>query len=188
MKRYPVKKAEPKKRFGPEIPEEQVPRRHVIFVTALITLSILLLLMHLIASYIISLKEMRASLHELEVVALQQERTRVQNQQVLEYLRVCDMKDVYCPGEPQRELQPRISAETQGIASWLKYERPDTCAALLWPKGTKLKVSYHGRSVVCIRRDSGPYVPGRIVDLSSDQFAELASLETGIINVTVTPL
>ena len=46
--------------------------------------------------------------------------------------------------------------------------RPDglTAAHLAYPFGTKLRVTYQGRSVVARISDRGPYVPGRCIDLS----------------------
>lgn len=77
---------------------------------------------------------------------------------------------------------------THGIASWLIYAQPDSCAALQWPKGSRLKVQAGTRSIICIRRDSGPYVPGRVIDLSLEQFSQLADPKTGLVNVTVQPI
>ena len=75
-----------------------------------------------------------------------------------------------------------------GEASWLRYELNDSCAALLWPKGTRLLVTAGDKSIVCVRRDSGPYVKGRIIDLNREQFAELANPGRGLIEVSVKPL
>lgn len=80
---------------------------------------------------------------------------------------------------------------SQGVASWLLYTLPDSCAARDWPVGTRLEVSYQGKSITCVRRDYGPdpsIFPERIVDLNAALFAKLAPLSQGIIHVTVTPL
>lgn len=94
----------------------------------------------------------------------------------------CGLKDVYCPGE----IQPRV-----GIASFLDYQLPDTCAARDWPKQTRLSVSANGRSIICVVRDYGPDArvhPDRIVDLNRNQFAQLESTRRGLIEVSVIPI
>lgn len=105
-----------------------------------------------------------------------------QQQYILAMAKACSLEAVVCPAEA-----PRRPA-TAGKASWLRYERPDTCAALLWPKQTQLKVTAGDRWIVCTRRDSGPYIPGRIVDLSLEQFGFLADPKVGLIDVTVQPI
>lgn len=78
-----------------------------------------------------------------------------------------------------------------GIASWLTYELPDSCAATLWPRGTTLHVMTDTAAVDCVVRDYGadPNVfPERIVDLNVGLFSQLADPSKGIINVTVYPL
>jgi rare lipoprotein A len=53
------------------------------------------------------------------------------------------------------------------------------------PKGSSLRVSYGGRSVVVTVTDRGPYVAGRCVDLARSAFAQLASPGRGTIPVVV---
>ena len=66
-----------------------------------------------------------------------------------------------------------------------------TCAAWDYQFGTILKVTNlaNGKSVLVEVTDRGPakrlYKKGRIVDLSKGAFREIASLERGIIEVTV---
>jgi hypothetical protein len=94
----------------------------------------------------------------------------------------CGLWDVYCPGEPI----PKV-----GIASFLDYQLPDTCATRDWPKNTILKVSANGQSVTCVVRDYGPQLakhPDRIIDLNRNQFAQLESTRAGLVEVTVTEL
>lgn len=77
-----------------------------------------------------------------------------------------------------------------GIASWLTYELPDSCAATLWPRGTTLHVMTDTAEVDCVVRDYGadPKIfPERIVDLNVGLFSQLADPSKGIINVTVYP-
>ena len=73
-----------------------------------------------------------------------------------------------------------------GVASW--YHRTGMVAAhRTLPFGTQVKVTNlaNGRSVVVVINDRGPYVGGRIIDLSDDAFAQLASLGSGTINVRI---
>ena len=73
-----------------------------------------------------------------------------------------------------------------GVASW--YHRSGMVAAhKTLPFGTQVKVTNtaNGRSVVVVINDRGPYVAGRIVDLSDDAFAQLAALGAGTINVRI---
>jgi resuscitation-promoting factor RpfB len=74
-----------------------------------------------------------------------------------------------------------------GIASW--YHRDGMVAAHpSLPMGTEVRVTNvaNGKSVTVVINDRGPYVDGRIIDLSDDAFAQLATLGTGTINVRIT--
>ena len=73
-----------------------------------------------------------------------------------------------------------------GVASW--YHRSGMVAAhKSLPFGTQVKVTNtaNGRSVVVVINDRGPYVAGRIIDLSDDAFAQLASLGAGTVSVRI---
>ncbi|MGH2676478.1 MAG: RlpA-like double-psi beta-barrel domain-containing protein, partial [Actinomycetota bacterium] len=79
--------------------------------------------------------------------------------------------------------QPHIET---GVASW--YQRIGMVAAhKTLPFGTQVKVTNtaNGRSVVVVINDRGPYVPGRIIDLSDDAFAQLAPLGSGTFNARI---
>lgn len=92
-----------------------------------------------------------------------------------------------------REPQTRVvvhgtrSPNTQtGIASW--YDRCCMVAAhKTLPKGTRVKVTNraNGRSVWVTIDDRGPYVRGRIIDLSDEAYKQLAPLSSGTINVRI---
>jgi rare lipoprotein A len=75
-----------------------------------------------------------------------------------------------------------------GQATW--YETPDAtfCAHKTLPIGTIITVkdTDNGKTTTCKVEDRGPYVDGRIVDLSPEAFSQLAPLSTGVINVTIT--
>ena len=73
-----------------------------------------------------------------------------------------------------------------GKASW--YARSGmTAAHKTLPFGTVVKVTNraNGKTVNVTINDRGPYVEGRIIDLSDDAFAVLAPLGTGVINVKI---
>ena len=63
--------------------------------------------------------------------------------------------------------------------------RAMTAAHQTLPFGTKLRVTNvaNGRSVVVRINDRGPYVPGRVVDLSESAAESLGMVERGIVKV-----
>lgn len=95
----------------------------------------------------------------------------------------------------KQEMEPKIvmvgtkvvvlGIET-GRASWYNY-LSSSAAHLSLPFGTKLRVTNkeNNKSTIVKVADRGPYVAGRIVDLSSDAFKKLAPLGQGTIPVTV---
>ncbi len=85
---------------------------------------------------------------------------------------------------------------SQGIASFYSYDTQTasgekfdanelTAAHPTLPFGTRLRVTdvHTGRSVTVRVNDRGPYVPGRIVDVSHSAAAELGMIGKGITNV-----
>lgn len=68
-------------------------------------------------------------------------------------------------------------------------DRNLTAAHLAYPFGTILRVTNmsNGKYVDVVVNDSGPYVTGRIIDLSRTAFQSLASPGAGIISVKVEP-
>jgi len=60
-----------------------------------------------------------------------------------------------------------------------------TAAHPTLPFGTKLRVTNvtNGRSVVVRINDRGPYVPGRVVDLSESAAESLGMVERGVVKV-----
>ena len=74
-----------------------------------------------------------------------------------------------------------------GVASW--YERTGMTAAHPWlPFGTRVTVTSlaTGPSVTVVINDRGPFVEGRIIDLSDDAFARLAPFSSGVCTVRIT--
>lgn len=74
-----------------------------------------------------------------------------------------------------------------GLATWYAYF-PGRCATSYLPMGTRITVRdlATGRSVSCLVTDRQGSRTGRVVDLSSTQFAELAPLWRGVLRVKVT--
>jgi resuscitation-promoting factor RpfB len=89
--------------------------------------------------------------------------------------------------EPVTRIVEQGTREPQtqtGVASW--YHRSGMVAAHQWlPFGTRVHVTNlaNGETVTVVINDRGPYIDGRVVDLSDDAFARLAPLGAGTINV-----
>jgi len=60
-----------------------------------------------------------------------------------------------------------------------------TCAHRTRPMGSIVTVSYHGRSIQCRVSDRGPFIRGRIIDLSMSAARALGMMQSGIIRVSV---
>lgn len=75
----------------------------------------------------------------------------------------------------------------EGGASYYDYPDPRNCAHKSLPKGTALKVTNlaNGKTTTCVVSDRGPYVTGRIIDLSKTAFSEIASISDGVIRVSI---
>ena len=43
----------------------------------------------------------------------------------------------------------------------------------------------NGKKTTCIVNDRGPYVEGRILDLSREAFSEIASISDGVVRVAI---
>jgi rare lipoprotein A len=82
---------------------------------------------------------------------------------------------------------PPPCCRQEGGASYHDYPDIRTCAHKSLPKGTALKVTNLGNGKVtsCVVNDRGPYVEGRILDLSREAFAEIANISDGVIRVSI---
>ncbi|MDO8512847.1 MAG: RlpA-like double-psi beta-barrel domain-containing protein [bacterium] len=100
--------------------------------------------------------------------------------------------------EVKQEAKPKITVHGTkvvvisteiGRASWYAFH-PKTTAHKTLPFGTKLRVinTETGASTIVRVADRGPYVAGRIVDLSTDAFAAIAPLWQGTVPVRVEQL
>jgi LysM repeat protein len=93
--------------------------------------------------------------------------------------------------EPVQPSVPAGSTE-DGKATFVGYDnarwgdRP--CAHKTLPRGTVVTITNldNGKSTTCVVRDRGPFYPGRIIDLDTEVFAELANPSIGVIPVRIT--
>lgn len=74
----------------------------------------------------------------------------------------------------------------EGLASWFSAEGLSAAHRSL-PRGTVVKVTNlaSGRSVNVVIRDRGPFVDGRVIDLSQAAFSEISSLGAGTVRVKI---
>ncbi|HUR77518.1 MAG TPA: septal ring lytic transglycosylase RlpA family protein [Acidimicrobiales bacterium] len=98
------------------------------------------------------------------------------------------------PAGSPRPMPPAggSSNSEQGKASWYEASyhesNPWICAHKTIAKGIVLTVTNlnTGASITCEVGDRGPYVQGRILDLSKYAFSRLASTSSGVIPVKIT--
>lgn len=91
--------------------------------------------------------------------------------------------------EPEPAAPPSDSHSESGQASY--YHHPEegmTAAHPTLPFGTVVHVVNlaNGRSVDVTINDRGPYIAGRIIDLNEGAFVQIASTDTGVIDVRIT--
>ena len=60
-----------------------------------------------------------------------------------------------------------------------------TCAHRTRPFGSVIRVTYRERSVSCVVNDRGPFVRGRVIDLSIGAARALGMMGAGIVLVTL---
>src|SRR5215813_650499 len=77
-----------------------------------------------------------------------------------------------------------------GLASYYGYGKAAksgemTCAHRTRPFGSVLTVSYGGRTIQCRVNDRGPFIRGRIIDLSVSAARELGMMSAGVVRVSV---
>ena len=82
-----------------------------------------------------------------------------------------------------------VHAES-GLASYYGYGKAGkgselTCAHRTRPFGSVLRVSYGSRSIQCRVNDRGPFIRGRIVDLSVPAAKALGMMSAGVVRVSV---
>jgi len=106
-----------------------------------------------------------------------------------------------CSGTPPKSPAHKSAKRVSGLASYYadRYhgrttangERFDqnamTAAHRTLPFGTKVKVinAKNGQSVIVRINDRGPFVKGRIIDLSRSAFARIGSTASGVMPVEI---
>lgn len=83
-----------------------------------------------------------------------------------------------------------VAQAESGLASYYGYGKAGksgelTCAHRTRPFGSVLKVSYSGRTIQCRVNDRGPFIRGRIVDLSVPAARALGMMSAGVVRVSV---
>ncbi|QQO20206.1 hypothetical protein JJB98_09890 [Bradyrhizobium diazoefficiens] len=82
-----------------------------------------------------------------------------------------------------------VARAESGLASYYGYGKAGkgelTCAHRTRPFGSVLKVSYGGRTIQCRVNDRGPFIRGRIVDLSVPAARALGMMKAGVVRVSV---
>lgn len=87
------------------------------------------------------------------------------------------------------------AAAQSGVASWYQMGhttangeryRPDglTCTHRTLPFGTRIQVTYNGRSATCRVNDRGPFIKGRVLDLSRGMARAIGLIHVGVARVT----
>ena len=106
-----------------------------------------------------------------------------------------------CSSVPGRRESNWVGYTESGIASYYaaKFHSKKTASGELYdrakktaahrklPFGTIVKVTNtkNGKSVIVKINDRGPFVKGRIVDLSGSAFSSIAKLDAGVIEVII---
>ena len=60
-----------------------------------------------------------------------------------------------------------------------------TCAHRTRPFGSMVTVSYRGRAIRCRVNDRGPFVKGRVIDVSTSVARALGMIEAGVVMVSL---
>jgi rare lipoprotein A (peptidoglycan hydrolase) len=105
------------------------------------------------------------------------------------------------PTAPQAAASPDTVVEEHGVASWYgrhwrgrrtasggRFDDRELTAAHLWlPFSTKARITNldNGRSVDVVVTDRGPYIGGRIIDLSARAAQMLGMSENGLAPVAI---
>jgi rare lipoprotein A len=83
-----------------------------------------------------------------------------------------------------------VAQAESGLASYYGYGKAGkggelTCAHRTRPFGSVLRVSWSGRTIQCRVNDRGPFIRGRIVDLSVPAARALGMMSAGVVRVSV---
>ena len=83
---------------------------------------------------------------------------------------------------------PSYAASFSGGVSYYHPHRSNqmTCAHRHLPFGTHLQVHWRGRSISCIVNDRGPFIRGRVLDISYDAARSLGMTGAGVVYAQIT--
>lgn len=87
-----------------------------------------------------------------------------------------------------QSLTGRVSFYHEGTrtASGERYDKNGlTCAHRALPFGTKITVSYGARSVICRVNDRGPFIRGRVLDVSLGTARALMMTSAGVVTANL---
>lgn len=106
-----------------------------------------------------------------------------------------------CSSVPSESRSDLIGQKEQGVASFyaMKYQfrqtangerfnqLAKTAAHKTLPFGTRVRVTNlsNGKSVVVRINDRGPFIEGRIIDLSRSAFSAIGDIDSGLVNVEI---
>jgi rare lipoprotein A len=60
-----------------------------------------------------------------------------------------------------------------------------TCAHKTRPMGSMVSVSYRGRTIRCRVNDRGPFIKGRVIDVSATAARALGMVDAGVVAVSL---
>ena len=75
-----------------------------------------------------------------------------------------------------------------GLASYyggIAHSGEMTCAHRTRPMGSVITVTYRGHSIRCRVNDRGPFVKGRVIDVSVSAARALGMMEAGVVKVSL---
>lgn len=107
-----------------------------------------------------------------------------------EYQRILEKEEILEKPEEKIILEGTkvvVGKPYYGVASYYRYGNKLTCASTQFSKGASLRVTntQNGKEVIVMVNDTGPFVPGRIIDLNVPAFEKIASLGAGLVKVKV---
>jgi rare lipoprotein A len=83
---------------------------------------------------------------------------------------------------------PSACQAEDGLASYYggrAHHGAMTCAHRTRPFGSMVTVTYRGTSIRCLINDRGPFVRGRVIDVSRGAARALRMIDAGVVRVSV---
>lgn len=84
-------------------------------------------------------------------------------------------------------IVPCVKAEN-GLASFYEgvgRSSEMTCAHRTRPFGSMITVTYHGHTIHCRVNDRGPFIKGRVIDVSTSAARALGIIDAGVVLVSL---